>query len=95
MDYQETIIERMPKIEDSLNRFGWDSSKKCIRAMINYGLEEVKLTSEELNLFKRKTRPIWDTLAGKLYPRELLNEVLDYLEEYHLNKAVNQDNVHR
>lgn len=86
-EYQKAILEKMPAIEDRINRYGWDSSKKCVKAMIEYGLQEIKLTPDEIDVFKKKTRPLWDKLAGKEYPRDLLDEILGYLEEYRLNKV--------
>jgi hypothetical protein len=45
-------------------------------------MKEVKLTPGEIEVLKEKTRPVWDKLAGKVYSRELLDEILGSLEEY-------------
>ena len=82
-EYNKTIEEVMEKNEVVFNDYGHDSNEKCLRAMIKYGLKEVKLTPGELEALKEKTRPVWDNLVGKVYSRELLNEILSYLEEYH------------
>ena len=64
--------------------------KKCndksYKAMIKYGIKEVKVTPEELDRFKKATRPVWDELAGISYSREILDEVIGLLEEYRKNK---------
>jgi TRAP-type C4-dicarboxylate transport system substrate-binding protein len=80
--YHAPIVEGLLGIEDRVNKDGWDSSKKCYKAMIKYGLKEVRLTPDEIEVLKKKTRPVWDKLAGREFPRELLNEVIGYLDEY-------------
>jgi hypothetical protein len=54
-------------------------------------MKEVKLTPGEIEVLKEKTRPVWDKektrpvwdkMAGKVYSRELLDEILGSLEEY-------------
>ena len=80
---QKQIMEVVKRCESKLNEYGHDSNEKCLRAMIKYGLKEVQLTPGELKVLKETTRPVWDNLVGKVYSRELLNEILSYLEEYH------------
>ncbi|MDY6856553.1 MAG: TRAP transporter substrate-binding protein DctP [Thermodesulfobacteriota bacterium] len=80
--YHKPVKESLLGIEDRVNKDGWDSSKKCYKAMIKYGLKEVKLTPDEVQTLKKKTRPVWSKLAGKEFPRELLDEVIGYLDEY-------------
>ncbi|MDY6853729.1 MAG: TRAP transporter substrate-binding protein DctP [Thermodesulfobacteriota bacterium] len=86
--YHKEIVQMLLAEQDGANRFGWDSSKRCYKAMINYGLEEVKLTPSEIDVLKKQTRPIWDRLAGKEYTREMLDEILEYLDEYRSLKDV-------
>ncbi|MDY6854087.1 MAG: TRAP transporter substrate-binding protein DctP [Thermodesulfobacteriota bacterium] len=80
--YHEPIEEVMEISGKALNEYGHDSNKKCLKAMIKYGLKEVKLTPNEIEVLKKKTRPVWDKLAGKEYSRELLDEISGYLAEY-------------
>jgi len=55
---------------------------KCLRAMLRYGLKKSEMSKEDLNEFKKRTRPVWDDMVGKLYSRELLDELLGHLEQY-------------
>ena len=80
--YQTRLMEGLLGVEERVNKDGWDSSKKCYKAMVKYGLKEVRLTPDEIEVLKKKTRPVWDKLAGKEFPRELLDEVIGYLDEY-------------
>ena len=86
--YQEPIEEVMKISGKALNEYGHDSNKKCLKAMIKYGLKEVKLTPDEIEVLKKKTRPVWDKLSGKEYSRELLDEISGYLAEYRSNKGI-------
>ena len=86
-EYQKRIDEMLPDIAIGLNEYAWDTSKKCVKAMVKYGVKEVELTPDEIAVFKNKSRPVWDKLAGKDYSRELLDEVLGYIEEYRSKSA--------
>jgi TRAP-type C4-dicarboxylate transport system substrate-binding protein len=57
-------------------------NKRSINAMINYGIEDVKIPQQALDEIIKATRPIWFDFADKLYPKEILNELLHHLQEY-------------
>ena len=40
-------------------------------------MELVKLSEEKKRAFARALRPLWDEMAGKTYPRELLLKVME------------------
>ncbi|MDY6855645.1 MAG: TRAP transporter substrate-binding protein DctP [Thermodesulfobacteriota bacterium] len=86
-EYHEKINEIVERNYHLFNEYGHYSNRKCLKAMVKYGLKEVKLTPDEIDLLKKKTRPVWDKLAGKLYPRDMLDEVLDHLRQYRSQKV--------
>ncbi len=55
---------------------------KGIAAMLKYGVQMVKMKPEVEAEMRKRTRPVWDELAGKLYPRQLLDEVMRNLADY-------------
>ncbi|MBW1988104.1 MAG: TRAP transporter substrate-binding protein DctP [Deltaproteobacteria bacterium] len=57
-------------------------NEKSIQAMVQYGLEVVHPSPEELSAIRKKAVTVWDQMVGTLYSRETLNEVLDHLEQY-------------
>lgn len=59
-----------------------EETNRFLAAILAYGLKEVKSTPEETAEIKRLTVPVWNELAGKLYSKELLDEILAYLKEY-------------
>jgi len=59
---------------------------EALKALSEYGIKIIVPTPEELNVLKKKTRPLWDDLADKVYPRWLLNEILSAKKAYAASK---------
>jgi TRAP-type C4-dicarboxylate transport system substrate-binding protein len=91
-NHQKAIEDVMLELEPGLGQNLKDSNIRSHRALIKYGMKEVKLTRSEIEVLKEKTRPVWDKMAGKVYSRELLDEILGYLEEYR-SKDVHLSNI--
>ncbi|MDY6933439.1 MAG: TRAP transporter substrate-binding protein DctP [Spirochaetota bacterium] len=84
---QRKAIEKLgnevgKKLVKEMYKIGEDGK----RAMINYGCKEIKMTPEEIALFKNRTKPVWDKMVGKAYSREMLNEVLSFRKQYRAQK---------
>ncbi|MDY6932748.1 MAG: TRAP transporter substrate-binding protein DctP [Spirochaetota bacterium] len=80
--YRVAIDRELPRLEKFMNNMAHKMNRDCLRAMINYGLIEVKMTPEEIDVFRERTKPMWDNLAGKLYPKKLLEEIKYHLRIY-------------
>lgn len=74
--YFQEYVER--EFSEAVRR----QNKRSINAMINYGIEDVKISPQALEEIKNATRPIWFDYADKMYPKEILNELLHHLIEY-------------
>lgn len=57
-------------------------NQKCLKAMLDYGVKETPVDPKLTEWARERTRPLYDELAGDLYPRDLLDELLGYLAEY-------------
>ncbi|MEW5733689.1 MAG: TRAP transporter substrate-binding protein DctP [Thermodesulfobacteriota bacterium] len=57
-------------------------NQKCFKAMLDYGVTEKPASDKLIAEAKARTRPLYDKLANDLYPKELLDELLGYLQEY-------------
>ncbi|MBF0451977.1 MAG: TRAP transporter substrate-binding protein DctP [Candidatus Magnetomorum sp.] len=57
-------------------------NERSINAMIKYGIKDVKIEPKALEDIKNATKPLWFELADKLYPKEILFELLHHLEVY-------------
>jgi TRAP-type C4-dicarboxylate transport system substrate-binding protein len=51
--YQKPLEEKMIGLEAGFNEELTRNNTKCLRAMIKYGIKEVKLTPEEIELLKK------------------------------------------
>jgi len=79
--YFQEYVER--EFSEAVRR----QNKRSINAMINYGIEDVKISPHALEELKNATRPIWYDYADKLYPKEILDELLHHLSEYRSLKS--------
>jgi hypothetical protein len=58
-------------------------NEKCYKAMLKYGLKEVKMSPAETQDMMRKVLPVWDEfVANKTYPKSLLVEIKQILADY-------------
>jgi hypothetical protein len=55
---------------------------KAYEAMIAYGLREAAPSQEVAGTIRERMLPLWEEMAGDVYPRHLLKELLGHLEEY-------------
>ncbi|MDY6935014.1 MAG: TRAP transporter substrate-binding protein DctP [Spirochaetota bacterium] len=86
VNFQNAISKLANDLEKNVNVEIRILCADALKAMINYGCKEVKMTPDEIAVFKKKTRPVWEKMVGKAYPRELLNEVLSHLNTYRAKK---------
>lgn len=74
------------KIRDRvMNEYGArvrEDNAKGLEALFGYGVRKVTTSPADLEVLKKKTRAVWGSMADDLYPRELLDEVMAYLEEF-------------
>ncbi|MDY6854798.1 MAG: TRAP transporter substrate-binding protein DctP [Thermodesulfobacteriota bacterium] len=85
--YHLAIKEGIEELETDFNKRLANDNAKSLRAMFKYGVKEGELTQDEIEVLKKRTRSVWDRLAGKEYPRELLDSILVHLQEYRSKEA--------
>jgi len=86
-DIQQITLEVADKFEPKAIASIRLSSNKALESMVNQGIKLVTLSKEEKEVFKNATRKVYDELAGKLYPKELLDRILKELEDYRAQKG--------
>ena len=86
--HHKAILDVSLDFEPRLNQSVKDTMDKCYAALLKYGLKEVTLTPDEIDVLKKRTRPVWDKLAGKVYSRQMLDEILGYRDEYRSKKTM-------
>ncbi|MBI9076329.1 MAG: TRAP transporter substrate-binding protein DctP [Desulfatibacillum sp.] len=78
------------KRPDAINRFNSrvrEDNARTLEALYKYGLQKDEFSRVELKKLKMATRGLWDELAGSLYSRALLDEVLQHLEDYRSGRS--------
>ncbi len=80
--YQRAIVEGRGKWADDFCKASRLDTEKALKAMKDYGLKFVTSSPDEIRDIRNKTIPLWDEFAGKLYSRELLNEIKGLLAQY-------------
>jgi len=80
--YQNGIMAMRDKEAYEFRKKTREDSKKSFDAMVDYGLQVSKMTPEELNRLRTASLKVWDEMAGKDFPKELLDEVITHLKHY-------------
>ncbi len=60
---------------------------KSLQAMKEYGVNELTIPEVEMALIRKNAKTIWRENANKLYPEELLDELLDNLDEFRARQS--------
>ncbi|MDI6798073.1 MAG: TRAP transporter substrate-binding protein DctP [Desulfatibacillaceae bacterium] len=81
-EYRKNYHERRPAVMDEFSRELRRDNVKAYEAMIAYGLREAAPSQEVADTIRERMLPLWEEMAGNVYPRHLLKELLGHLEEY-------------
>lgn len=77
---QDLAVEACEKYGPILYQRAKEGEAKSIKAFEEYGMKLVKLSPEEERPFREATRPLWDKLAGQIYPKEALEHAISILK---------------
>lgn len=86
-DIQKITLEASERFEPKAIASIRLTSNKSLESMVKQGIKLVTLTKEEKEVFRKMTRKVYDELAGKLYPKELLDKILKELDDYRAQKG--------
>lgn len=89
--YKKALDRLGPGLEMEFNKRTRKSNRRCIEAMKNYGIKEVKLSNKEIEVLRKKCVSLWYELAGKTFSKELLEEVLSHLNNYRSQHHITSD----
>ncbi|MDI6798337.1 MAG: TRAP transporter substrate-binding protein DctP, partial [Desulfatibacillaceae bacterium] len=87
-EYQINLNKNRDSVQTPFLKGIRDENSRALEAMIQYGVERTEFSPETRAEAIRLTRPVWDQLAGKLYPKSLLAEVLQHLESFRKGETV-------
>lgn len=80
--YQKYTEEAMEIFLEDFLREIQQANVRSLVGMYEHGIKPLKWNQEEVERLKKLSMSVWDELAGKLYPKDLLDEILRTLEEY-------------
>lgn len=86
VSHQNAIMSLIGDLEKFINVEIRKLCADALQGMIKYGCIEVKMSPEEIDVFKKRTKPVWEKMVGKAYSREWLNEVVGHLKTYRAQK---------
>ncbi|MFP4475137.1 MAG: TRAP transporter substrate-binding protein DctP [Desulfatibacillaceae bacterium] len=81
-EYQKRFHEIRYDVEKAYVEAVRKDNEKALDALLRYGIREVKVPEDELAEIKTRSRKVWEELAGELYPKDVLHEMMANLEEY-------------
>lgn len=81
-DYRKGIRERRAELTRRFVEATREDNQRCLAAMVQYGLKIVEMDPEAKALMQAETHPVWAEMAGALYPKSLLEELLGHLKDF-------------
>ncbi|MFP4476802.1 MAG: TRAP transporter substrate-binding protein DctP [Desulfatibacillaceae bacterium] len=81
-EFRHMTLGKRDKVVEQFVELAREDSERCIKAMKAYGLREVEMPPGEARKVREIAKSSWRIMAGDLFPRELLDELLAHLEEY-------------
>ncbi len=81
-DYQKNILGIRDNELKVFIQKSREDSKKFYQAMLKHGMSETSMNQEELEKVREKAKHIWTEMAGKEFPKDVLDELLNHLKEF-------------
>ena len=81
-DLQQMMQKNFDQYSARFFKTVWKDHSASIEVMKENGITVVNLSDEERAPFIQKTRPLWDQLADRFYPRWLLDEIQKAIVQY-------------
>jgi len=87
-DYQKRCVATRDSALPEFIKRTRAANVQALKAItLHGGVKQVSPTPEALALIKKRARPVWDSLAGHSYPKEVLAQVTAMLEEFRASRA--------
>lgn len=85
-EWRKKLHERQIGIERRFNHYVRQDNDKFLKSLIQYGVRRIDMTPSEQAALRAAARPVWEKLAGTIYPQSLLDQVVDNLAAYRRKK---------
>ncbi len=84
--YREPMDSKRDELVTKFLKATREANDKALAALTRYGVKKTRVDPKLMEEIRRKTRPVWDSLVGKVYSRQILDEILHFLAEYRKTK---------
>jgi len=84
--YRNQLLARQEALTAQICEAVRRDNQECLEALYAYGLIRVEPTPGDMAALKTTTRPLWNQMAGSLYPQALLDKLLDRLAEFRASR---------
>ena len=86
-NYRDNLDKVFLDMEPTFNKVITKGNRRAYQAMVQYGVKEIQMTQEEIDTLRQQTLPLYNKLVGKVYPQELLDDILSSLKSYRSRKG--------
>jgi len=80
--YRQRLMEGRSEMERQYAAVTRKADDKAVEALMKYGLAVRESNKAAMDEMKKRTRPVWDEMAGKYYSRKALEEIVALLAEF-------------
>lgn len=68
-------------------------NERFLNSMLKYGVRKMEMAPDVQKAFAAKTKEVWGKTKGKLYPNDILDELLGHLEDFRAGKRLTLDEL--
>lgn len=86
-DIKDLVARMRKELGDYFFQLERPDQDRSLEGMIKHGIHVVRPDAATLKKLEERTRPVWDELADKVYPRDLLEKVIEKKKEWAALKA--------
>jgi TRAP-type C4-dicarboxylate transport system substrate-binding protein len=86
-EYQKALSERRAEVTTKFAAAARTDSENCLKAMLAYGIQDIRMTAEAEREFKEIAKSSWKIMADDIFPKELLSEIEAHLAGYRAGKG--------
>ena len=75
-------LTKIIRLEEVWNDRLREYEKKCMKAFMDHGMKPLRLSDADIESMEATGRKVWDKLADKVYPRDLMERMVRAIAEY-------------
>ena len=81
-EHQNNMMQAREAWQNDFCQGSRSDNDKCLEAMFKYGVNKVVMDPGVEKVLYEKLKTVWDSMAEKAYPQEILDEITNNLDDY-------------